>query len=57
MTFYAHTAEDEQGNRLPETHWQPLATHLSNVADLAQPFAVPLMGIWQHRFTSAPKNP
>ena len=42
--FYAHTAEDEQGNRLSEASgkWQPLATHLRNVAALARQFAEPL---------------
>ncbi len=42
MKFYAHTAEDEHGNRLPEDHWQPLATHLRNVAELAAKFAAPM---------------
>jgi CRISPR-associated endonuclease/helicase Cas3 len=42
--FYAHTAEDEQGNRLSEASgkWQPLATHLRNVASLTKQFAEPL---------------
>lgn len=41
MTYYAHTAEDPEGNRLPESsgRWQPLAEHLRNVADLAAQFA------------------
>ncbi|WP_442887758.1 CRISPR-associated helicase Cas3' [Congregicoccus parvus] len=41
--YYAHTAEDEQGNRLPESSgkWQLLADHLRNVADLAAKFAAP----------------
>jgi len=44
MTFYAHTAEDEQGRPLPESsgQWQPLRTHLRNVASLAKRFAAPL---------------
>ncbi|MDX2081416.1 MAG: CRISPR-associated helicase Cas3' [Terrimicrobiaceae bacterium] len=42
MKFYAHTAEDEHGNRLAEDHWQPLATHLRNVAELAAQFAAPM---------------
>jgi hypothetical protein len=38
MTYYAHTAEDEHGNRRPveSGKWQPLATHLRNVAELAE---------------------
>jgi len=42
--FYAHTAEDENGNPLPESSgkWQPLATHLRNVAALARQFAEPM---------------
>jgi hypothetical protein len=31
MKFFAHTAEDEQGNRLPEEKWQPLSEHLRKV--------------------------
>jgi len=42
MKFYAHTAEDDQGNRLPECKWQPLSEHLRNVANLAKEFAAPL---------------
>ena len=42
VNYYAHTAEDEQGNRLPETGWQPLAEHLRNVARLAKGFAAAL---------------
>jgi len=41
MIFFAHTAEDESGNRLPQSHWQPLATHLRNVSELAAKFAAP----------------
>lgn len=43
MSFYAHTAELPGGSRdLDKRHWQPLATHLRNVADLAKEFAAPL---------------
>ena len=42
MRYYAHTAEDTDGNRLPEGDWQPLAEHLRNVAALAKKFALPL---------------
>ena len=38
MNYYAHTAEDENGMRLPEGCWQPLKDHLRNVADLAAAF-------------------
>ena len=43
MRYYAHTAEDEHGNRLPESSgtWQPLSDHLQNVATLAAEFAAP----------------
>ena len=43
MIYYAHTAEDPEGNRLPESsgQWQPLRTHLENVAALAAKFAAP----------------
>src|SRR6266481_4383355 len=42
MNYYAHTAEDESGKRLPEQQWQPLARHLCNVAKLAKGFGCPL---------------
>lgn len=42
MVYYAHTAEGPEGRCLPEEHWQPLAVHLRNVADLARQFATPL---------------
>ena len=44
MIYYAHTAEDPEGKRLPESSgkWQPLRTHLENVAALAAKFAAPL---------------
>lgn len=43
MIYYAHTADDSEGNRLPESSgkWQPLRTHLENVAKLAAKFAAP----------------
>jgi hypothetical protein len=39
MTFFAHTAEVDLGNRLPENKWQPLSAYLRNVAQLAKEFA------------------
>ncbi len=44
MIYYAHTAEDSAGNRLPESSgkWQLLAEHLRNVAELAAKFASPM---------------
>jgi CRISPR-associated endonuclease/helicase Cas3 len=42
MKYYAHTVEDESGKRLPECYWQPLKTHLRNVAKLAEGFGRPL---------------
>ena len=42
MAFYAHTAELPDGSHAPENEWQPLATHLRNVAKLAKQFASPL---------------
>ena len=42
MIYYAHTAEDPEGNRLPESSgkWQPLRTHLENVAAIAKRFSI-----------------
>jgi hypothetical protein len=40
--YYAHTAEDGEGRRLPPEHWQLLKDHLRQVADLAKRFAGPL---------------
>ncbi len=39
MIYYAHTAEDAAGKRLPESEWQLLSDHLRNVAELAANFA------------------
>jgi len=43
VKYYAHTAVGENGTPLPESsgQWQPLAAHLSNVAELAGQFAAP----------------
>jgi CRISPR-associated endonuclease/helicase Cas3 len=41
--YYAHTAEKADGTRDDnQTRWQPLATHLRNVAELAAKFAAPM---------------
>jgi len=44
VIYYAHTAEDENGEALPESSgkWQPLKEHLRNVADLTKTFSAPL---------------
>lgn len=42
MNFYAHTAEDQDGKRLPRSDWQLLKNHLRQVAELAKCFASPL---------------
>lgn len=40
MNFYAHTSKLGDGSRdSDERRWQPLATHLRNVAELAANFA------------------
>ena len=43
MITHAHTATDPEGKPLPESsgRWQPLATHLRKVAELAAKFAAP----------------
>ena len=41
MDFYAHTAEDANGRRLPKAEWQLLKDHLRNVSALAAQFAAP----------------
>jgi CRISPR-associated endonuclease Cas3-HD len=40
--YYAHTAEDKDGRRLPKSDWQLLKDHLRQVAELANAFASPL---------------
>jgi CRISPR-associated endonuclease/helicase Cas3 len=71
MRFFAHTAEDDQGNRLPEDKWQPLSEHLRNVARLAKEFGTPLrlaaecelagllhdLGKYAERFQARLRNP
>ncbi len=73
VKFYAHTAENAEGHRLPEESgcWQALATHLRNVADQAKEFARPLglgdeaelagllhdLGKYGHRFQQRLRNP
>ena len=42
MNFYAHTAQDQNANRLPKSDWQLLKDHLRQVAELAKTFASPL---------------
>ena len=42
MIYYAHTATRPDGSPDPdESKWQPLRTHLENVANLAATFAAP----------------
>lgn len=71
MNFYGHTADDENGNPLPEKFWQPLKVHLRTVANLAQKFAAPLgladeaelagllhdLGKYAEKFQSRLRNP
>ena len=73
MIFYAHTAEDDAGKRLPEScgKWQLLSDHLSNVAERASRFAIPLglgvearlagllhdLGKYAERFQGRLRNP
>jgi len=42
MNFYAHTADDGNGRRLPESEWQLLKDHLRNVEKLAGEFGAPI---------------
>jgi CRISPR-associated endonuclease/helicase Cas3 len=70
--YYAHTAELPDGTRDPnKDHWQPLSTHLRNVATLAKRFAMPLglaaeaelagllhdLGKYAERFQARLRNP
>jgi len=69
--YFAHTSEGPDGSRLPEKHWQLLAVHLRNVANLAKQFAAPLglaaeaelagllhdLGKYAERFQSRLRNP
>jgi len=71
VSYYAHTAEDCDGKPLPQTHWQPLAEHLRNVAAMAKQFAAPLglaaeaelagllhdLGKYAERFQERLRNP
>lgn len=71
VRYYAHTAEDGYGKPLPQTHWQPLAEHLRNVAAMAKQFAAPLglaaeaelagllhdLGKYAERFQARLRNP
>jgi CRISPR-associated helicase Cas3/CRISPR-associated endonuclease Cas3-HD len=73
MIYYAHTAEDQEGRALPASsgRWQPLATHLQNVADRARKFAAPVglgeeaelagllhdIGKYAERFQARLRNP
>ena len=73
MTYYAHTALDDEGRPLPESsgRWQPLAVHLRNVATRARQFAEPLglaaeaelagllhdLGKYADRFQARLRNP
>ncbi len=71
MKFFAHTAEDDEGNRLPEDKWQLLSEHLRNVALLAKEFGTPLgfgteaelagllhdLGKYAERFQQRLRNP
>jgi hypothetical protein len=47
-TYYAHTAEDADGNRLPENSgkWQPLSVHLRSSGERISEFSMqPVFGI------------
>lgn len=50
--YYAHTAEDAEGNRIDDrSKWQPLAEHLQNVAERAARFAAPFGASEEARLT------
>ena len=71
MAYFAHTAKDEDGKRLPEEFWQTLSTHLRNVVELAKELANPLgmpeeaelaallhdLGKYAQRFQARLRNP
>lgn len=54
QAVYAHTADTPEGAPLPESSgkWQPLHTHLGNVANLAAKFAAPINALQRvlHQF-------